>query len=57
MSRDSEGELVEASEGANPLWFLIGVQCHPERTETTPPEFERLFIAFVTAAGRRSKAR
>jgi len=44
-------DLVEALEGADPGWFLVGVQCHPERTETTPHAFERLFAAFVHAAG------
>ena len=32
--------------------WVIGVQFHPERRESTPPEFERLFAAFVEAAGR-----
>jgi len=30
--------------------FVVGVQCHPERTESTPDAFERLFAAFVAAA-------
>ena len=34
--------------------FVIGVQCHPERTESTPAEFEGLFAAFVQEAARRS---
>jgi putative glutamine amidotransferase len=29
---------------------VLGVQCHPERTESTPPAFERLFSVFVDAA-------
>ena len=45
------GELVEALEAMNGQW-VIGVQFHPERRESTPPEFERLFAAFVEAAGR-----
>jgi len=44
------GELVEALEGRDPSRFVLGVQCHPERTESTPPEFERLFRFFVDAA-------
>jgi putative glutamine amidotransferase len=44
------GDLVEALESGDPDRFLIGVQCHPERTESTPEEFERLFAAFVEAA-------
>ena len=47
-----DGELVEAPESAHGRW-LIGVQFHPERTESTPPEFERLFAAFVRAASER----
>jgi putative glutamine amidotransferase len=46
-----EGEIVEAFEldGAR---FVAGVQCHPERTESTPPEFQRLWAAFVEACRR-----
>jgi putative glutamine amidotransferase len=33
--------------------FVVGVQCHPERTDSTPASFERLFSAFVDAAGQR----
>jgi putative glutamine amidotransferase len=44
------GDLVEAVESADQDRFLVGVQCHPERTESTPEQFERLFEAFVDAA-------
>jgi len=50
-------DLVEALEGDDPGWFMVGVQCHPERTETTPPDFERLFAALVHAARQASQAR
>jgi len=43
------GDLVEGLEAADGR-FVIGVQCHPERTESTPPAFERLFAVFVDAA-------
>jgi putative glutamine amidotransferase len=46
------GPLVEGLESPSPR-FVVGVQCHPERTESTPAEFERLFLAFVAAASRR----
>ena len=56
------GDLVEAFEAAPPGLpeaappgaFVVGVQCHPERTESTPPEFDRLFAAFVEAARRHA---
>jgi putative glutamine amidotransferase len=42
------GDLVEAFESASgPL--RLAVQCHPERTESTPKAFERLFSFFVDA--------
>lgn len=44
----SAGDLVEGVEAADGR-FLVGVQCHPERTESTPEAFERLFAAFVAA--------
>jgi putative glutamine amidotransferase len=44
------GPLVEGLEGTDER-FVVGVQCHPERTESTPREFEQLFAAFVRAAG------
>ena len=47
------GELVEAIESTDPDRWLIGVQCHPERTESSPPVFERLWAAFVAACAER----
>jgi putative glutamine amidotransferase len=42
------GELVEGLESRDgPL--RLAVQCHPERTESTPKQFERLFAFFVDA--------
>ena len=46
------GPLVEGLEGTDDR-FVIGVQCHPERTESTPEVFEDLFAAFVKAASKR----
>jgi putative glutamine amidotransferase len=43
------GDLVEAVETTDPGRWLVGVQCHPERTESSPPVFERLWTAFVAA--------
>lgn len=42
------GPLVEAIEAPSGPWRMA-VQCHPERTESTPEAFERLFAAFVDA--------
>lgn len=42
------GLLVEGLEAPGSR-FVVGVQCHPERTESTPPAFERLWAAFVAA--------
>ena len=43
------GDLVEGLEAADGR-FVVGVQCHPERTESTPAAFARLFSVFVDAA-------
>ncbi len=36
--------------------FVVGVQCHPERIESTPTVFERLWAAFVEACRREEPA-
>jgi putative glutamine amidotransferase len=47
---DSEfGRLVEGFEGTGDRW-LVAVQCHPERLDSTPADFERLWASFVEAA-------
>ena len=43
------GRLVEALESHDDRW-LVAIQCHPERTESTPDEFEGVWEAFVRAA-------
>jgi putative glutamine amidotransferase len=45
------GDLIEAVEATDGR-FVVGVQCHPERIESTPPAFERLWAAFVDACRR-----
>jgi putative glutamine amidotransferase len=50
------GELVEGVESTDPGRWLIGVQCHPERTESTPPVFDRLWASFVAACAERAKS-
>ncbi|MEI7745309.1 MAG: gamma-glutamyl-gamma-aminobutyrate hydrolase family protein [Chloroflexota bacterium] len=47
-SSSPDGDLVEALESSAGPWRMA-VQCHPERTESTPRTFERLFAAFVEA--------
>jgi len=51
------GNLVEAVESTDPDRWLVGVQCHPERTESSPPVFERLWAAFVAACAERAAHR
>ncbi len=41
---------MEAFEDPDPERWLIAVQSHPERTEFTSPEFERLWASFLDAA-------
>jgi putative glutamine amidotransferase len=48
--------LVEGLEARDPDRWLIGVQCHPERTESSPVVLERLWNAF-TAAAREHRSR
>jgi putative glutamine amidotransferase len=43
------GDLIEGLEAADGR-FVFGLQCHPERSESTPAAFERLFRVFVDAA-------
>ena len=47
-SSSPAGDLVEAFEAPSGA-FRVAVQCHPERTESTPKAFERLFAFFVDA--------
>ena len=47
-SPSREGELVEAFEVTSGP-FRMGIQSHPERTDSTPKQFERLFAFFVDA--------
>ena len=48
-AESSVGPLVEGLESQDDR-FIVGVQCHPERTESTPAAFEQVFEAFVDAA-------
>jgi putative glutamine amidotransferase len=57
VAQHPNGDLVEALESTNDGDWVIGVQCHPERTESTPPEFVRLWDAFISAARESVPAR
>lgn len=48
FSPSPAGDLVEGLESAADGPWRMAVQCHPERTESTPRNFERLFELFVT---------
>jgi putative glutamine amidotransferase len=58
-SPGAQGELVEALEAADADRWVVAVQCHPERTESTPAALQKLWTAFVAAcaapAGRSSR--
>ena len=49
------GRLVEAFESRDEHW-VIAIQCHPERTDSTPIEFEGIWDAFVRAAREEDAA-
>jgi putative glutamine amidotransferase len=49
------GELIEAFERPGPR-FVVGVQCHPERSESTPAGFESLWRAFIEACRQSAAA-
>ncbi len=55
-SSSPAGDLVEGLEAADGR-FVIGIQTHPERTESTPVAFERLFAVFVDAARGPARVR
>ncbi|MGI8872606.1 MAG: gamma-glutamyl-gamma-aminobutyrate hydrolase family protein [Candidatus Limnocylindria bacterium] len=56
LARHAEvGDLVEGFEADDPQRWLVGIQCHPERVDSTPPVFEELWRAFVAAAAARSE--
>jgi gamma-glutamyl-gamma-aminobutyrate hydrolase PuuD len=50
-----EGRILEALESTGGRW-VVAVQCHPERTDSTRDEFEGVWEAFVRAARETSAA-
>ncbi len=46
------GTLIEGLEEPGER-FVLGVQCHPERTESSPADLERVWAAFIEAARPR----
>jgi putative glutamine amidotransferase len=51
FAESTRGMLVEGLEAPGER-FVLGVQCHPERTESSPADLERVWAAFVQAAAR-----
>lgn len=49
--------LVEGLESTDPDRWVVAVQCHPERSESTPRAFDGLWAAFVAAASARAGGR
>jgi len=47
--------LVEGLESTDPDRWVVAVQCHPERIESTPSVFDGLWAAFVAAASARAR--
>ncbi len=48
LATSPAGELIEGVETRDGR-FVVGLQCHPERPDSTAPEFDRLFSVFVDA--------
>jgi gamma-glutamyl-gamma-aminobutyrate hydrolase PuuD len=51
------GDLVEGIESSGEGRFLMAVQCHPERLESTPAAFERLWSVFLDASRGSARSR
>ncbi len=48
--------VVEAIESSDPLWWMLGVQWHPEELTTTPEDWDRrLFEEFAEAVRRAGR--
>ena len=52
FTNSPRGALVEGLEEPGER-FVLGVQCHPERTESSPADLERVWAAFIEAARPR----
>ena len=53
----SEDGVVEAVESADPAWWAVGVQWHPEELVNTPDDWDRrLFAAFAEAVRAHSSS-
>ncbi len=52
LASHAGGELVEALESEDAQRWLFAVQCHPERSESSPDALDALWVAFVEAAAR-----
>ncbi|NBO52728.1 MAG: gamma-glutamyl-gamma-aminobutyrate hydrolase family protein [bacterium] len=52
LTDSPRGTLVEGLEEPGER-FVLGVQCHPERTESSPADLELVWSAFISAARPR----
>ena len=49
-ARSTEDGIIEGAEAAEPSWWMLGVQWHPEELTKTPEPWDRnLFAAFAAA--------
>jgi putative glutamine amidotransferase len=53
-ARTAEDGVIEGAESADPSWWMLGVQWHPEElTQTAEPWDRNLFAAFAAAVMKR----
>ena len=53
-ARAADDGVVEGAESADPSWWMLGVQWHPEELTRTPEPWDRnLFAAFARAVSER----
>jgi len=53
-ARAVDDGVIEGAESADPSWWMLGVQWHPEELTQTPEPWDRnLFAAFARAVSKR----
>jgi putative glutamine amidotransferase len=53
LAAHGDETLVEGLESTDPERWVVGIQCHPERNDYSPPVLEQLWDAFLGATRRR----